>query len=453
MTVHHVPFQGHRSRRNGRSVSWSFADGMSEPCEQSLRATPFVYRSPETLPRREWLYGRQYIRRFVSGTVASGGMGKSALALVEAIAMVTGRDLLGHRPRGKLRVWYINGEDPRDEIDRRIGGILLRYGIAAEEIEGRLFVDSGRDRDFTLVATNRNGVEVCEDLCQAIEAEIRAHNIDVLIIDPLISALRIAENDNNAMDVAIKRLASIAENCDCAVELLHHTRKGPPNDSGEPSMDDARGASSFGGAIRVGRVLRRMTREEAEKAGVDHHERFFRAFLAKANMSPRLDRGEWYELQSIDLGNQTPEEQSDNVGVVTRWEWPDICGELGEHDLYRVQKVVSEGPGAILGAGHDGWRRDSQASAWVGKAVAHVLGMSLDESKARIKAMLDIWIANGALTVVRRDDRHRKSREFVEVGEWLPAPCATLRHGSGATVEQVSNGEPPCAPAPPTPPL
>jgi AAA domain len=107
-----VSDQGHRSRQNGRLAPPSYAGGMSGPSEQSLRATPFVYRPPETLPRREWLYGRQYIRRFVSGTVASGGMGKSALVLVEAIAMVTGRDLLGHRPRGKFRVWYINGEDP-----------------------------------------------------------------------------------------------------------------------------------------------------------------------------------------------------------------------------------------------------------------------------------------------------------------------------------------------------
>jgi hypothetical protein len=436
-----VSDQGHRSRQNGRSAPWPYDGGMFGPSEQSLRATPFVYRPPETLPRREWLYGRQYIRRFVSGTVASGGMGKSALVLVEAIAMVTGRDLLGHRPRGKFRVWYINGEDPRDEIDRRIGGILLRYGIAREEIEGRLFVDSGRDRDFTLVVTNRDGVQVCENLCQAIEAEIKANSIDVLVIDPLISALRIAENDNNAMDVAIKRLARIAENCSCAVEVLHHTRKGPPNDSGEPSMDDARGASSFGGAIRVGRALRRMTREEAEKAGVDNHEQYFRAYLAKANMSPRLHHSEWFQLQSVNLGNGSAEEPSDHVGVVTRWEWPDICQELGEFDLYYVQKAVSEGTGGILPDGCDeGWRRDPQATAWVGRAVAEVLGKSIEHDKPLIKKLLDMWIASGALKVIQKPDHRRRPKDFVEVGEWMAAPpdaCFTLQNGSGAMVEQV----------------
>src|SRR5262245_42396746 len=207
MTVQYVPYKGHRSRRDSRSTTWSFGSVALELPKEKIQATPFMYRRPETLPQRQWLYRLQYIRRFVSGTVATGGMGKSALALVEAIAMVTGRDLVGHRPRGKFRVWYINGEDPRDEIDRRIGGILLHYGLVREEVESRLFVDSGRDSDFTLVVTNRDGVAVCENLCQAIEAEIKANSIDVLIIDPLISALRIAENDNNAMDVAIKRLA------------------------------------------------------------------------------------------------------------------------------------------------------------------------------------------------------------------------------------------------------
>jgi hypothetical protein len=437
-SAQYAPYQRHRTRRDNRLTSQTFAPGASEPRpDEIIQATPFVYRPPETLPPRQWLYGRQYIRRFVSGTVATGGMGKSGLVLAESIAMISGRNLLGHRPKAKYRGWYINGEDPRDEIDRRIGGILLRYGIAPEEVEGRLFIDSGRDRDFTLVGTTRNGIEVREDVCEAIEAQIKANGIDFLIIDPLISALRIAENDNNAMDIVIKRLARIAENTNCAVEILHHTRKAPPNDSSEPSIDDARGASSFGGAVRVGRVLRRMTREEAEKAGVDKHERYFRAYLAKANMSPRLDRSEWYELQSVDLGNQTAEEQSDNVGVVTRWEWPDICEDLGEYDLFYVQRAVSESPTG----GHDGWRRDPQAKAWVGKVVAEVLGKSIEHDKPQIKQLVETWISSGALRVVRKDDSRRRSKDFIEVGEWMSAPpmepCSTSVNGGGAMVEQV----------------
>ena len=54
---------------------------------------------PASIPRREWLYDRHYIRKFVSATIAGGGVGKSALKLTEAVSMALGRDLLdGKRP-------------------------------------------------------------------------------------------------------------------------------------------------------------------------------------------------------------------------------------------------------------------------------------------------------------------------------------------------------------------
>jgi hypothetical protein len=37
---------------------------------------------PKTIPRREWLYGRHYIRKYLSTTIAPGGVGKSALLTV-----------------------------------------------------------------------------------------------------------------------------------------------------------------------------------------------------------------------------------------------------------------------------------------------------------------------------------------------------------------------------------
>jgi RecA-family ATPase len=47
------------------------------------------------LPKREYLYGRHYIRGSLSATIANGGIGKSTLAIAEGMAMVTGRNLLG----------------------------------------------------------------------------------------------------------------------------------------------------------------------------------------------------------------------------------------------------------------------------------------------------------------------------------------------------------------------
>ena len=50
----------------------------------------------------------------------------------------------------RLRVWYWNGKDPRDETERRIAAICKHFRIAAVEIEGWLFVDSGRNLEIII---------------------------------------------------------------------------------------------------------------------------------------------------------------------------------------------------------------------------------------------------------------------------------------------------------------
>ena len=47
--------------------------------QKSIAATPFVAVDPTRIPAREWLYDRHYIRKFVSATIAGGGVGKSKL--------------------------------------------------------------------------------------------------------------------------------------------------------------------------------------------------------------------------------------------------------------------------------------------------------------------------------------------------------------------------------------
>jgi RecA-family ATPase len=64
--------------------------------------------------------------------------------------MITGRDLLGVKPKHPYRVWYINLEDPRDEIERRMAAIFKHYEIKPTDIDNHLFTDSGRDRNFII---------------------------------------------------------------------------------------------------------------------------------------------------------------------------------------------------------------------------------------------------------------------------------------------------------------
>jgi len=62
--------------------------------DQATWPTPIEEFNPLTLPRRQWIYGRTYIRGYVSLTASAGGIGKTSLTMVEAVAIATGRKLL-----------------------------------------------------------------------------------------------------------------------------------------------------------------------------------------------------------------------------------------------------------------------------------------------------------------------------------------------------------------------
>ena len=377
-----------------------------------ITARPFVWRDPRTIPPRQWLYGKHYIRKFASGTFAPPGIGKSSLDLVELVAMATGRSLVGTDPGRRRRVWVWNLEDPKEEIDRRIGAILLHYQIDPSEIEGQMFVNSGRTDPLVIAKKHKDSTTICSPVVNALISEIVACGVDVLSIDPFVSCHSVPENDNTGMDAVAKAWAHVADGANCSIDLVHHVRKAPGGH--EFDVNDARGASSLLGAVRAARVLNIMSQEEAEKAGIPQIARrgYFRisAELGKASMSRPAENADWYKFESVPLGNDTDEDPGDDVGVVTSWKWPNPFDGVTTSDLLRVQTRIAAGE----------WRKSPQAKSWAGHAVAEVLDLDLADKSARSKvtALLKIWIANGVLKVVERPDEWRAPKEFIEVGEW-----------------------------------
>jgi len=388
-------------------------EAITEPAGErvSLQATPYVYREPSQIPPRAWLYDRRLIRGFISTTVAPGGIGKSSLELVEAVALASGRPLLGVPVTTPCRVWYWCGEDPLEEIERRVAAILLHYQIKPEELEGRLFLDSGRTSEIVIAETTRAGTVLAQPVIAALGDTIRANSLDVVILDPFISTHRVSENDNGAIDMVAKVLNRIAEQTGCAFELVHHVRKGIGT-PGNTTVEDGRGAGSLLAAARSARVLNQMTKEEAERAGVENHRAHFRVDNGKANLAPPPDRSAWYRLASVSLGNG-PEsfsfmDLSDHVAVVEPWEWPSAMDDVTVDDLRRAQRAVEGGR----------WRENPQAADWVGKPIADALGIELDKAgKTKVQSLLKTWIANGMFGVVSGLDERRKPRSYVEVVE------------------------------------
>lgn len=281
---------------------------------------------PAKIPRRRWLYDRYLCRGILSVTISPGGIGKSSLALVEALQMATGRKLHGRAlPAGAVRVWYINLEDPPEELDRRLAGVCLHYGITDAYIGGRLFINSGIDTPLKLARlTDRRQARLDEVAFAHLEEQVRANRIDVIIIDPFVSSHEVEESDNGMIDRVSKRLARLAMRCDIAVGLVHHTKKLPAGQ--EHDADSSRGASALINTARVVRVLNPMTKEEAGDADIRAELRrlYFRASRDKQNLAPPDKDKNWYHMAGVNLGNGTPPLQidADEVGVAEHWEWP-----------------------------------------------------------------------------------------------------------------------------------
>jgi hypothetical protein len=382
------------------------AGGAQATARPLIKATPYSWPPSQSIPPREWIYGRHLIRGFVSATVAPGGVGKSSLLFAEAISMVSGRALLhGVAPLSPLNVWIWNGEDPLVELNRRVAATAKHYRLRQEDCQGRLFVDSGREMKLVIAETQKGGTVIFRPIVKAIKETIAEHRIDVVVIDPFVSSHRASENDNNAIDAIAREWADIADKTNCAIELVHHVRK---VGDVEVTVEMARGASALISAARSARVLNPMAADKGKKAGVENRRGYFRVNYGKSNMSPSSDMAAWYHMQSVDLENRGPYQDGDSIDVVTQWKWPDPLEDVTAKDLQAVLQAV--------GAGR--WRESPQAKDWVGRAVAEAMGLDVEDeqAKAKIKGLLKIWIKNGDLAAVEGKDEKRMDRKFVEVG-------------------------------------
>lgn len=397
----------------------------------SVSATPYVWRDPATIKPREWVYGRSIQRGHVRAIVAQGGAGKTILSVGEALAMATGRDILGQRVvGGPRRVWLWNLEDDGDELARIIQAACKHWNISAADLDGRLFVDSALDGAILKLAyaSTAGGFTINRPLVEALTAELLARQIDYLHVDPFVSSHAVDENDNMQIDAVAKEWATVAKHGNCGIGLAHHVSKAG---AAEATALSARGAGALINACRSVLVLNRMSDQEAARYGIEDEKRrrYFRVYDDKNNRAPPSDKSDWFRMVSVDLQND--DFGGDNMGVVIPWSPPDAFDGVSVDHLYRVQCAVEEGE----------YKAHHSASDWAGLAVASVLGIDPEgkAERARIIDLLRIWTLNGAFRVEERKDRNRQNKKFLVVGKWANDDTATPSGGVASHGVAVSH--------------
>jgi hypothetical protein len=387
--------------------------------EETIQAKPYRFTPGHQIPQRQWVYGRHLIRRFVSATIAPGGVGKSMLTAVEAVAMACGKPLMDVYIDRPMKVWLWNLEDPQEEIERRLTAIVEHYKLqdSVHLIEQNLFVNSGRDTRICVADYDEHGVlNVTPDI-EVLAAEIQRHGIDVITVDPFVSSHKVSENDNGAMDTVVKAWTRLAEQCNVAVELVHHTRK---MGDAQVTAESARGGKALVDAARDVRVLNQMTENEGATLEVENHRLHVKVHSDKMNLAPPADKADWFKLVSVSLGNGPLGNEGDRVGVPVPWKPAELFDGITTQQILEVMQAIKDGATHLEESPM--WspsKRGENNERWVGNAVMQVLGISEKRAAKMVTAWLDSGVlADTTFTYKRRKDTKGVVVDDAVVAEW-----------------------------------
>ena len=406
--------------------------------EQTAMPTRLMQSLPldvfKNLKARDWIYAPHYIRGYVSTTISPGGHGKSSLVLAEALAIATGKNLLGKSPLERVPVFYFNGEDPRDEIERRVAALMIHYNLTAEELQGWFFYESGRQRPLLIAEQDREGVHVNKRALATLIEEATEHNVGLIIFDPFVSVHAVEENNNMAVDRVVKQaLGVVIHETGCGVELVHHSRK---TYGAQSTAEDGRGASSLQAAARSVRLLNRATADERRQLRISDDDafKFFRLDHGKANMTP-AEKAEWYMLDSVTLEvvrERTGDSVHQPIQVVKRWHPPERTDALTAREIAAIAMLLQPGP--------DGprWRKSSQSPIWAGRVVEAVRVSAstqpelVDRSNSALSEALQQLVL---LDVIEwcdgLDERHKRRPSVATRRDWSNLEGADEASGAG----------------------
>jgi RecA-family ATPase len=240
----------------------------------ALAPLPFLDMSrwdDEEPPPREWaLYDRIPLRQ-TSLFSGEGGGGKSRMQLHQCAAHVLAREWLGMDPAPGAAI-FVDAEDDRDELRRRLRAVLDHYGATHQEaVRGGLHLISLTGEDAVLATCSKGGkIEPTPRYAQLLEA---ASDIKPKMIGIASSADVFAgsEIDRSQVQQFIGLLTRMAIRADGAVQLISH-----PSLTGINSDTGLSGSTQWHNSVRARSYLKSVKPENGEQPETDLRELVFK---------------------------------------------------------------------------------------------------------------------------------------------------------------------------------
>ncbi len=334
---------------------------------------------PSSIKPRDWLMDRRYIGGHISVVIAPGGIGKSILTMLDAVAIATGKPLTGFNVVKPAPVWIYNTEDPSDELKRRMVALALHHAIPLTELEN-VFLTSGREIPLILAKAGRDGIAINKNAIDSIVAYIKYNKIRVMLADPFVRTHEVSENDNMQIDKVVWVFQRIADRTGCAIGVVHHARKAGAG--GKVDMDSARGASALVNAARVAHVLQTMGETDATRFGVGHVNRswYMRLDNAKANLQPPANTAHWFRKVSVDLPN------GDAVGVIECADLVDCTAEKASEEFIADARDIA----TVLTKYVKPGSKIKALDAWImlAGAIPHLADLSDKRGRIRLNSLI-----------------------------------------------------------------
>ena len=384
-------------------------EAVAAELQESTWPTVYDFFDEAALEPRQWIYGKHYLRRFVSVLASAGGIGKTSMQIVEALSICTGRPLLGEEVKERCNVWLINLEDPMDEMQRRILAAMRHFEIKPDDIKGRLFVDAGRDFSLNFAVQTREGITPNIALVANLIKRIPEREIGAVFIDPFVGSHQINENDNMAVNAVVAQIREVADRTNCAIGLVHHIRKSNGEDA---NIDSVRGAGSLIGAARAARVINRVSEEDAIKLGVSPREALgiFRVDDGKANLAPPASAAVFRRMEGVQILN------GEWVGVATPFNLPDEWGGMSEDVVNDMLRMIDLGIPTPDGSEEYYSARPQDTDRWVGGIITRYAFDNMEHVKndGQAKRIIAQWMKTGLIEVKPyHSTKQRKERNGV----------------------------------------
>jgi len=320
------------------------------------------------------------------------------------------------------KAWIATLEGDRTAMARRRAAAMDAHQVAAVDIGDSLLIT---DQPIKLVEyAGRRGAQVATPTQEVEDAKqfITDNNVVLAVIDPLVKAHAVNGNANEDMNVLIETANLIARDTGCSLLLPCHFRKGGSLDGDD--RDAFRGASSLVDGARIALGMLGMSKAEADLVGVkpDDAGRFVRMVNAKANMTPRADATDWYELVDCELGNTAVDlayPAGDHVQAIRKWLEPGLMDGMD----HAVLKAIF----GRLGDTSQIFHATSGANRnWAGQVIVTAAAKSKDQARR----ILQLWLDSGTLeqTVYknsRREDRIKLTLNVTKASEILASLAAT----------------------------